>query len=170
MAFFLAQMKALKQFYNMRNYILFFTGFFLLYSLNAFSQEEWTLERCIQYAIENNLDVKQSGIQNEINIVSLNQSKRNLLPSASIDRFFICDTWHHVENKTQYLSQMKKMLKPGGQVIIVDYFKKELPTGPPPSMKIARDDVVRQMKSGGFTLSREFTFLPYQYFLIFTPQ
>ena len=68
----------------MRNYILFFAGIFLLISVNAFSQEEWTLERCIHYAIANNLDVKQSNIQNKINKESLAQSKRDLLPSVSL--------------------------------------------------------------------------------------
>ena len=68
----------------MRNYILFFAGIFLLISVNAFSQEEWTLERCIQYAIANNLDVKQSNIQNKINKESLDQSKRDLFPSVSL--------------------------------------------------------------------------------------
>jgi ubiquinone/menaquinone biosynthesis C-methylase UbiE len=93
-----------------------------------------------------------------------------LLMDSSIDRFFICNTWHHIENKTHYLALMKKMLRPGGQVIIVDYQKKELPVGPPPEMKIAREDVLRQMESNGFKLAKEHQFLPYQYFLVFTPQ
>jgi len=62
---------------------------------------------------------------------------------------------------------MKKMLKPGGQVIIIDFQKKDLPLGPPPEMKIAREDVLHQMESNGFKLVKEHTFLPYQYFLIF---
>jgi ubiquinone/menaquinone biosynthesis C-methylase UbiE len=87
---------------------------------------------------------------------------------ASIDRFFFCDTWHHIENQTQYLALMKKMLKPGGQVIMIEFHKKEMPVGPPVEMKIAREDVVRQMETNGFKLAKEHTFLPYQYFLIFT--
>jgi hypothetical protein len=35
-------------------------------------------------------------------------------------------------------------------------------------MKIAREDLVRQMEGSGFGLAREHTFLPYQYFLVFT--
>ena len=46
-----------------------------------------------------------------------------LLMDASIDRFFICDTWHHIANQTQYLALMKKMLKPGGQVIMIDFHR-----------------------------------------------
>jgi predicted methyltransferase len=63
---------------------------------------------------------------------------------------------------------MKKMLKPGGQVIMLDFQKKDLPVGPPDEMKIAREDVIRQMQAAGFKLEKENTFLPYHYFLIFT--
>lgn len=91
-----------------------------------------------------------------------------LLMDASVDRFFICDTWHHIENQAHYLALMKKMLKPGGQVIMIEFHKKELPVGPPVEMKIAREDLVRQMETNGFNLANEYTFLPYQYFLVFT--
>lgn len=90
-----------------------------------------------------------------------------LLPPDSIDRFFICNTWHHIPDPSRYLGLMKEMLRPGGQIVIVDYFKKALPAGPPPSMKIARGEVVDRMKKNGFGLAEEHTFLPYQYFLVF---
>lgn len=63
---------------------------------------------------------------------------------------------------------MEKMLKPGGQIIVVDYKKEKLPIGPPPDMKIAREVVMQQMESGGFKLLKEHAFLPYQYFLVFS--
>jgi ubiquinone/menaquinone biosynthesis C-methylase UbiE len=103
------------------------------------------------------------------NIVTVLSSPDDpLLLDGSIDRFFICDTWHHIQNQAQYLALMKKMLKPGGQVIMIDFHKRELPIGAPMEMKIAREDLVRQMESNGFKLAKEHTFLPYQYFLIFT--
>ena len=91
-----------------------------------------------------------------------------LLMDGSIDRFFICETWHHIQNQTQYLALMKKMLKPGGQIIMVDFQKRDLPVGPPNEMKIAREDLIKKMQTGGFPLAKEYTFLPYQYFLVFT--
>jgi arsenite methyltransferase len=90
-----------------------------------------------------------------------------LLPDASIDRFFICDVWHHVEDQPKYLARMKKMLKPGGQVVMIDFHKKPLPVGPPLEMKIAREDLIAQMQKHGFKVAKEHTFLPYQYFLVF---
>ncbi|HYJ15166.1 MAG TPA: class I SAM-dependent methyltransferase [Candidatus Limnocylindria bacterium] len=92
-----------------------------------------------------------------------------LLPDRSVDRFFICDVWHHVENQTKYLTLMKKMLKPGGEIVMIDFHKKELPFGPPLQMKIAREDLIKQMETNGFRLSKEHKFLPHQYFLVFMP-
>ena len=73
-----------------------------------------------------------------------------LLADASVDRFFICDTWHHIENRDPYLGLMKKMLKPGGEVVMVDFKKAETPVGPPQEMRIDRADLVKEMEKGGF--------------------
>jgi arsenite methyltransferase len=91
-----------------------------------------------------------------------------LLVENSTNRFFVCNTWHHVQNRPNYMALMKKILKPGGQIIVLDYHKKELPVGPPPEMKMAREEVIKELETGGFKLTQEHTFLPYQYFLVFT--
>ena len=90
-----------------------------------------------------------------------------LLADASVDRFFICDTWHHIENRDRYLGLLKKMLKPGGEVVMVDFKKAETPVGPPPEMRIDRADLVKEMEKNGFKVAAEHTFLPYQYFIVF---
>jgi ubiquinone/menaquinone biosynthesis C-methylase UbiE len=92
-----------------------------------------------------------------------------LLADSSVDRLFICETWHHIENHPQYLARLKKILKPGAQVIIIDFQKKPMPVGPPAEMRVAREDVVGEFEQNGFRLAKEHSFLPYQYFLIFTP-
>lgn len=91
-----------------------------------------------------------------------------LLPEDLFDRIFICNTWHHIEKQDQYLRLLRKALKPGGQIVMIDFKKEELPVGPPLEMKIKREDLVDQMQSSGFQLQSENTFLPYQYFLIFS--
>ncbi len=90
-----------------------------------------------------------------------------LLPDASVDRFFICDTWHHIADHPHYLALMKKMLKRGGQVVMIDFKKAETPVGPPMEMRIDRTDLVKEMETNGFMLAEEHTFLPHQYFLVF---
>ena len=105
------------------------------------------------------------------NVVSiLAEPDDPLLPERSVNHIFICDVWHHVENQTKYLSLMKKLLKPGGEIVMIDFHKKELPFGPPMQMKIAREDLIKQMEGNGFRLTQEHKFLPYQYFLVFAPK
>jgi arsenite methyltransferase len=112
-----------------------------------------------------NRRTRDAGVRNVQTILA--EPNDPLLPDASVDRFVVVDTWHHIEKQAEYLALMKKMLKPGGQMVMIDFQKKELPFGPPMEMKIAREDLIRQMEANGFRLAKEHTFLPYQYFLVF---
>jgi ubiquinone/menaquinone biosynthesis C-methylase UbiE len=113
-----------------------------------------------------NRRVRDAGVRNVQTILA--EPDDPLLPDASVDRFVVVDTWHHIEKPVDYLGLMKKMLKPGGRVVMIDFQKKPLPFGPPLEMKIAREDLIRQMEANGFRLTQEHTFLPYQYFLVFS--
>jgi len=113
-----------------------------------------------------NRRVRDAGIRNVVSVLA--EPDDPLLPDASVDRFVIVDTWHHIEDQAKYLGLMKRMLRAGGQVVHIDFQKRELPLGPPLAMKIAREDLVKQMQGAGFRLATEHTFLPYQYFLVFT--
>jgi ubiquinone/menaquinone biosynthesis C-methylase UbiE len=115
-----------------------------------------------------NRRLRDAGVHNVQTVLA--EPNDPLLPDASVDRFVVVNTWHHIEDQPGYLALMKKMLKPGGQVVMIDFHKKELPVGPPLEMKIARDDLVRQMEANGFRVAKEHAFLPYQYFLVFTPR
>jgi SAM-dependent methyltransferase len=112
-----------------------------------------------------NRRLRDAGLRNVVTVLS--DPDDPLLPDASVDRFVIVDTWHHVEDQAKYLGLLKRMLKPGGQVVHIDFHKRDLPVGPPVGMKIAREDVVKQMEAAGFRLAADHGFLPYQYFLVF---
>ena len=43
------------------------------------------------------------------------------LPENSIDLAFICDTYHHFEYPQATLASLKKALKPGGQIVLIDF-------------------------------------------------
>jgi outer membrane protein len=65
----------------MRKYILFVFTLSLLTSLRA--QEVWTLEKCVEYALSNNLQVKQQLLQVKTQQIQLQQDKLSLLPSLN---------------------------------------------------------------------------------------
>ena len=91
------------------------------------------------------------------------------LPAGSLDVVFVCDTWHHIQNRGDYARKVRQALEAGGRLVIVD-FHKDSPVGPPASMKLTRDEVIAEVQAAGFALSKEHTFLPHQYFLEFVPR
>lgn len=52
-------------------------------SAESIAQEEWTLERCISYALENNIQIKQSALQQESARLDQTQSLAQLFPSLN---------------------------------------------------------------------------------------
>lgn len=113
-----------------------------------------------------NRKIRDLGVRNVVGLLAPPDDP--LLPDASVDRFFFCNVWHHIEDQPGYLALMRKMLKPGGQVVMIDFQKVELPVGPPVEMKIAKEELVKQMQANGFQVAKDHPFLPYQYFLVFT--
>ncbi len=82
------------------------------------------------------------------------------------DVVFFCNVLHHISNRVSYLRRLKPALKPGGRVAVID-FKPDSPMGPPPTMRIARDQMIVIFKIAGYRLVRDHNFLPYQYFVEF---
>lgn len=68
---------------NLKAVIVIITLFF---SLHSFSQgKQYTLQECVETAINNNLDVKQSGLLSESADANLKRAKANRLPFVSAD-------------------------------------------------------------------------------------
>ncbi len=90
------------------------------------------------------------------------------LRKNSVDVIFLCNTYHHIENREEYFNRIKDSLKLDGRVVIVDYFKKPLPVGPPSvEHKLAKNTVIDEMRKTGYRLTQDKDFLPHQYYLEF---
>jgi len=51
--------------------------------LNTYGQDKWSLQKCVDYALENNLQVKQSGLDVESAEINLFGSKMSTLPNMN---------------------------------------------------------------------------------------
>lgn len=65
----------------MKNALLILTGFWVTPAAQA--QEKWSLEQCVEYAVEHNISVKQTDVQARIDKLTLDQSKAALYPTAN---------------------------------------------------------------------------------------
>jgi outer membrane protein len=63
--------------------ILIFTCFLFTQGTVFSQQKVWSIEDCIRYAIENNIQIKQQAVQTEVQKNSLDLAKLSLLPSVN---------------------------------------------------------------------------------------
>ncbi|MBZ5578970.1 MAG: class I SAM-dependent methyltransferase [Acidobacteriia bacterium] len=89
------------------------------------------------------------------------------LPAHSVDIIFICDVLHHIENRAAYYPKLAETLKQGGRIVVIEFYKKDMPIGPPASMKLSDAEVISEFRNAGFTLAKRLDILPYQYYLFF---
>src|SRR6476646_10055383 len=56
----------------------------ILLPFSAFAQQKWDLRRCVEYAMKNNITVKQADIQARYQALQLQQAKFNQYPTANL--------------------------------------------------------------------------------------
>jgi outer membrane protein len=67
----------------MKKIIFIAIAIIVLNNANAQSTEKWSLRKCVDYAMKNNISVKQADVQARIAVLQLKQAKLYQLPNAS---------------------------------------------------------------------------------------
>jgi predicted methyltransferase len=86
----------------------------------------------------------EQGIKNVKGVVCSQKSVE--LPPDSIDLAFICDVYHHFEFPTKTMQSIHRALRPGGQVILIDFIRKEGKSS---------DFVLKHVRAGEETFRKE---------------
>src|SRR4029453_16588537 len=91
------------------------------------------------------------------------------IPFESVDVVFVCNTYHHLTDRTGYFRNVKSSLKPSGRIAIIDFYHDERSgeLGFPKRHLVPREQVIEEMTEAGYRLAKEHTFLQKQYFLEF---
>lgn len=79
----------------------------------------------------------------------------------------IRETYAYLPNRIQYLKILRKGMKDGGKLLIVDFKMRKLPVGPPQSEKVPLFQVERDLEKAGYRI--EFVddlSLAYQYIVV----
>lgn len=90
-----------------------------------------------------------------------------MLTPNEADIAIIVNTYHHISNRPGYFGNVREKLNKNGSLIVVDYFKKELPVGPPAHIKLTEDEVIEELQKAGFeNITVDSTTLAYQYIIM----
>lgn len=88
------------------------------------------------------------------------------MKTAEADAVLLVNTYMYLGERVPYLKKLREMIKPGGQIIIIDFKKKSMPIGPPLEEKVDLSIVESELKAAGFKIfSSNDTMLDYQYII-----
>ncbi len=118
-------------------------------------------------------DEFQEYLQNRIDKNNLKNIETRKIPydapglrEEEADMVLIVNTYHHIESRPTYFAKVKKGTKSNGALVIIDFFKTDIPVGPPLNHKLPIDEVVNELKKAGYTsFNVNVDLLPYQYII-----
>ncbi|GJL58110.1 MAG: hypothetical protein NPIRA03_09670 [Nitrospirales bacterium] len=118
----------------------------------------------------NKRQVEKRGLADRVRFI-LAGKEGPIFSGNNADIVFLCDVYHHLEDQIDYLANTKPALKPNGRVVIIDYYNdaRSGTLGFSKQHLVSKEQVIKDMEQAGFTLTKEHTFLPRQYFLEFAP-
>jgi SAM-dependent methyltransferase len=89
------------------------------------------------------------------------------LPEAKVDLILCVDVYHEFSNPEEMLAAMRKSLKWGGRIALVE-FRAEDPKVPiKPLHKMSKEQILREWPANGFKLVEQFDKLPWQHLMFF---
>jgi ubiquinone/menaquinone biosynthesis C-methylase UbiE len=110
---------------------------------------------------------KEQGLENVVAVVCKPDSVE--LPANSIDLAFICDTYHHFEFPFKTMTSVYRALRPGGQVVLIDFHRIEGKSSAwvLNHVRAGQETVTREIASSGFKQVAEANLLKENYFVRF---
>jgi ubiquinone/menaquinone biosynthesis C-methylase UbiE len=102
-------------------------------------------------------------------IVKTDIAENTVFCKGCADIVFFSMVLHDFKDPIQVLNNGKKMLKPIGKLVNLDWKKIEIPFGPPISIKFSEQDASRMLRKAGFETKSIEDAGPYHYIITATP-
>lgn len=91
------------------------------------------------------------------------------LPAGKLDLVVLVDVYHEFSRPQRMLDRIRESLKPGGQLVLLE-FRKEDPTVPiRPEHKMSVEEVKEEVIPEGYSFEKVVDTLPWQHILFFRP-
>ena len=72
------------------------------------------------------------------------------LDDGIADLVFLINLYHELDHPSLTVKESNRILKPGGQIVVVDWIKKDMPEGPPAKIRCLPEQVKEQLVDAGF--------------------
>lgn len=96
-----------------------------------------------------------------------------MLPPEGIDLVFTANTYAYIRDRIRYFERVRRALKPGGRLAIIDFRPDATPPGdiaPTREHRISREQATSELQEAGFVVRSEESYLPHQWFLVLETQ
>jgi len=91
------------------------------------------------------------------------------LPDSSVDLAYLSDVYHHFEHPAETLASIRKALKPGGRMVVIDY--ERIPGRTPQAriehVRVDKQQAISEIEAAGFKLLEEKKLMRENYYLVF---
>lgn len=102
-----------------------------------------------------------------INVTPILSRETNIpLADGVADAALLADVLHEAEDPVALLVEVRRLLREGGRLLIVDWIKEEAPVGPPEGERIAVHDAAGFAEKAGLKVVNEFNVGPYHWALL----
>ena len=95
------------------------------------------------------------------------QNNKIGIKDEEADLAIMVTVFHEIENKKDYLQEVRRLLRQEGRLAIIEFHKRETPMGPPVSHRIGKSEVEDIMRTAGFAIVDEFDLGDNFYCIIF---
>jgi ubiquinone/menaquinone biosynthesis C-methylase UbiE len=82
-----------------------------------------------------------------------------------VDVIFICDSLHHIDDRGTYVETLRRYLRPGGRLAIID-FDEDFPHIDP-SMQYSTEELDGWLSQAGYEPEASYDFIPENFFRIY---
>jgi ubiquinone/menaquinone biosynthesis C-methylase UbiE len=131
------------------------TGYFAFPFAKAVGSEGKVLAVDFQKEMLEKLRHKLSGFGAQQNVVLVQgEAARTTLPGNSCDLVFMSNLWHELDDDAGVLREVKRLLRPGGRVAILDW-RADLvpPPGPPVAHRVSLETLRQVLSRHGWTVN-----------------